>query len=206
MPTIQCYYRTGRTGSPLHLAIHDQPHRALEFDSDTFLEMAEQVTIELPIHETTINSFDDMGNTPLHTAIIVGYNTGQYITMYAVLRTLLNGGADKLIKNTDQQTPMELIKSIISYETDNYTVMNDVLNHLFAFKLGDKVKVLVDSSCYSIVADYDEFPVGTIGYIVYIRQRYKNSPNYYCQYKISLENKICTSNDLRHLYLSNQIE
>jgi len=63
--------------------------------------------------------------------------------------------------------------------------------------LGDKVKVLTKASCY----ESDEYPIGTIGYVVYIRHRYeKNTQNYYFQYKIALERHFTGINDLRHLY------
>jgi len=232
LPTYntKCYYDDPkfpqyRTGTPLHLAIHDYPKIQNEIDGNTFIDVATEMAVDLPINETMIDSLDDVGNTPLHTAIIVGYNTGQYITMYAILRTLLNMGANRLIKNNANQTPKDLIKNIITYvttldEEEEYLkhcdhqmfrvhigVMKDVLNNLFPYELGDKVKILEKSSCYVSSIDLpDQFPVGTIGYVVYIRQRYKNTPNYYCQYKISLENTVCSSNDLRHLYLKEHLE
>jgi hypothetical protein len=44
-------------------------------------------------------------------------------------------------------------------------VMKDVLNNLFPYELGDKVKILEKSSCYASSIDLpDQFPVGTIGY------------------------------------------
>ena len=66
--------------------------------------------------------------------------------------------------------------------------------------LGDKVKVLTKASCY-VSDESEEYPIGTIGYVVYIRHRYeKNTPNYYFQYKIVLERQFTGINDLRHFY------
>ena len=73
--------------------------------------------------------------------------------------------------------------------------------------LGDKVKVLTKASCY--VSDEfrsEEYPIGTIGYVVYIRYRYENTPNYYCQYKITLEKHFTGINDLRHLYRDTDLD
>lgn len=74
-------------------------------------------------------------------------------------------------------------------------------------KLGDRVQVLARSSCYvSDESQHEEYPVDTVGYVVYIRSRYENTPNYYCQYKVARDNIITDRNDLRHLYLDYQLK
>ena len=70
--------------------------------------------------------------------------------------------------------------------------------------LGDKVRVLTKASCYVSNAS-EEYPIGTIGYVVYIRYRHENTPNYYCQYKITPEKHFTGINDLQHLYLDTDL-
>ena len=67
--------------------------------------------------------------------------------------------------------------------------------------LGDKVQVLTqEAACFG-----SSYPVGTIGYVVYIRYRYDSAQNYYCQYKIALEKHFTGINDLQHLYLDTDL-
>jgi hypothetical protein len=77
------------------------------------------------------------------------------------------------------------------------------------FKIGDSVLIKSNLSCYaSSLYDVEEYPIDTIGTIVYIRSRYDNTPNHYVQYKViaNEDPKQYISNDLSHLYVEYQLE
>jgi len=77
------------------------------------------------------------------------------------------------------------------------------------FKIGDSVLIKSNSSRYASSIDIiDEYPIDTIGTIVYIRSRYDNTPNHYLLYKViaNEDPKQYISNDLSHLYVEYQLE
>ena len=71
------------------------------------------------------------------------------------------------------------------------------------------VLIKSNSSCYaSSLSIVEEYPIDTIGTIVYIRSRYDNTPNHYVQYKViaNKDPKQYIMNDLSHLYIEYQLE
>lgn len=72
--------------------------------------------------KNNLNYQDEKGNTPLHTALMVGWKSGEYLIMYAVIKALLEAGANTKLKNNVGYTPIGLINYIIetSEEDDDY--------------------------------------------------------------------------------------
>jgi ankyrin repeat protein len=102
----------------LHEAIRNQLSQKISFCDKNYITIAKLARVELPISETNINTEDADGNTPLHTAIMVGWRTSDYVTMYAILRTLLAAGANIQVKNKSGYTTIDLMKHIIDTSED----------------------------------------------------------------------------------------
>ena len=100
---IQC-------GGPNHLAIHKSvPYAEMVGDADNtntndandanFLVQADKYEelIRLPLHDindvdelkNALNEQDEYGNTLFHVAVLMGYNTGKYLEMFAIIKTLI---------------------------------------------------------------------------------------------------------------------
>lgn len=71
----------------------------------------------------------------------------------------------------------------------------------YHLNIGDKVRT-------KSFAVYDNnVPIGTIGTIVHIRERYTNTPNEYKQYRLSFDNYLhLNNNQTNNLYTDNNIE
>jgi hypothetical protein len=98
--------------------------------------------------------------------------------------------------------------SKIKFNSSNkYYYLENYEDHLYErenlsceIKIGDKMSVN-DHSCYP--QDIQP-PLNSIGTVIQIRQRYKNTPNAYNQYKLSFPD-IPDGDDLTNLYTSNNI-
>jgi hypothetical protein len=67
------------------------------------------------------------------------------------------------------------------------------------YQVGDKVKVLGESTYGNV--DNIIIPNETIGTIINVRERYKNTPNAYNQYRVKFDNYKYPSDDgLHNLY------
>lgn len=91
-------------GGPNHLAIHKSvPYAEMVGNTaenvSTFLAQADKYEelIRLPLHDTNdvdelkmaLNEQDEYGNTLFHVAVLMGYNTGKYLEMFATLKLLI---------------------------------------------------------------------------------------------------------------------
>jgi len=94
-----------------------------EVNGDTFDELCKMTEVYLPNDDTCdMSEQDEDGNTPLHYAILWGYNTGNYIKTFAVIKFLLAKGADIYRRNNQGLTVYELLNKLvtdINYEHDH---------------------------------------------------------------------------------------
>ena len=99
-----------RCGGPNHLAIHDimpftegeegeEGKEEVEKNDANFIEQADiyESNIKLPLDDindiielqNALNEQDEYGNTLFHAAVLMGYNTGKYLEMFAIIKTLI---------------------------------------------------------------------------------------------------------------------
>jgi len=95
-------YSRIRCGGPNHLAIHDImsfTEGEEEGGENNFIKRADkyELTIKLPLCDivdiaelkNALNEQDEYGNTLFHVAVLMGYNTGKYLEMFAIIKTLI---------------------------------------------------------------------------------------------------------------------
>ena len=78
-----------------------------------------------------------------------------------------------------------------------------------SFKIGDQVSVkryssIKGSSTYNHLTVFPDVPLGTIGTVISIREKYKNFPNHYFQYKVRFPG-IPDGDDLINLYYESSL-
>lgn len=131
-------------GGPNHLAIHSIAPFDEEYDSNNFIEQADkyEATLKLPLHnisdidelQNNLNEQDEYGNTLFHAAVLMGYNTGKYLEMFAILKTLIkkcafaNEEFSALhLKNSYNLTFIDLILAIYNqckyYDSNPYGIL-----------------------------------------------------------------------------------
>ena len=100
-----------RCGSELHLAIHDKgiyDNTLYSFSYDTLFHDPEKV-----------NEKDEFGNTALHVAAIVAYNTGAYTEMKNCILFLQSVGIKQTRVNNDGETAVDLFERMIKKAEDD---------------------------------------------------------------------------------------
>jgi len=104
-----------RCGSELHLAIHDKGiYDNTGTNNNTGTDSSYPFSYDHLIHDPEkVNEKDEFGNTALHVAAIVAYNTGAYTEMKNCILFLQSVGIKQTSVNNDGETAVDLFERMI---------------------------------------------------------------------------------------------
>ena len=104
-----------RCGSELHLAIHD---KGIYDNTDTAYPFSYENLIDDP---EKVNEKDEFGNTALHVAAIVAYNTGAYTEMENCILLLQSVRIKQTSVNNEGETAVDLFERMIKKAEEDAT-------------------------------------------------------------------------------------
>ena len=109
-----------RCGSELHLAIHDKgtDTGTNNTGTDTAYPFSYENLIDDP---EKVNEKDEFGNTALHVAAIVAYNTGAYTEMEKCILFLQSVGIKQTSVNNEGETAVDLFERMIKKAEEDAT-------------------------------------------------------------------------------------
>ena len=67
------------------------------------------------------------------------------------------------------------------------------------FQVGQTVRI-IGNTVYKMASDKPLVPLGSIGTVIEIRWRYRNTVNEYCQYYVLVSGFVTDGSDLNYLY------
>jgi hypothetical protein len=113
-----------RCGSELHLAIHDKGiynnNTGTDTGTDTGTNTSYPFSFENLIDDPEkVNEKDEFGNTALHIAAIVAYNTGAYTEMKNCILFLQSVGIKQTSVNNEGETAVDLFERMIKKAEDD---------------------------------------------------------------------------------------